>query len=304
MNLRVAAVQAEPVLLDAAASLQKAVDLVHQAADRGARLVLFPETFVPGYAQWSHSARFEDEAHKAVYARLARNSLLVPEDLDLIQAVAKERQVTVVLPVTEKTQRTPGTLFNTMAVFGPDGRFLGKHRKLVPTHHERTVYGYGDGDTLRAFEVDGVRFGGLLCWNNYMPLARAALYQQGIQIYLAPTADDLDSWQNTMQFIARESRCFVVCAALLQRKASFPADWELRDDPAWLQEDEWNERGGSCILAPDGSYLAPPVYQEETILVADLDLDRVVAERMTFDPMGHYGRPEVLRLDVDGLDQE
>lgn len=300
--VRVAAVQAEPVLLDAAKSLEKAVGLVARAADMGAGLVVFPETFVPGYAQWAHSARFEDARHKAVYARLARNSVRVPEDLQQVADAAKTHRTTVVLPVTERDPRTPGTLYNTMVVFGPDGAYLGKHRKLVPTHHERTVYGYGDGDTLRAFEVDGVRFGGLLCWNNYMPLARAALYRQGIQIWLAPTADDLDAWQETMRFIARESRCFVVCAALLQRKSSFPEDWELRDDPAWEAEDEWNERGGSCIVGPDGAYLAHPVYQEETILVADLDLDQTVAERLTFDPMGHYGRPEVLRLDVVGLD--
>lgn len=245
MTLRVAAVQAEPVLLDLQKTLEKTVDLVREAADKGARLVLFPETFVPGYAQWSHSARFEDRAHKAVYARLARNSVRVPEDLAVVAEVAKERGVTVVLPVTEKEPETPGTLYNTMVVFGPDGSYQGKHRKLVPTHHERTVYGYGGGETMRAFDVDGVRFGGLLCWNNYMPLARAALYRQGIQIWLAPTADDLDSWQTAMQFIARESRCFVISAALLQRKSSFPADWELKDDPAWAAEDEWNERGGS-----------------------------------------------------------
>ncbi|MBW3582660.1 MAG: carbon-nitrogen hydrolase family protein [Euryarchaeota archaeon] len=301
-SLRVAAVQAEPVILDAERSLEKAARLVREAAAEGAKLVVFCETFVPGYAQWAHSARFEDPKHKAAYARLARNSVRVPDDLERIAEVAKATATTVVLPVTEKDPRTPGTLYNTLTVFGPDGRYVGKHRKLVPTHHERTVYGYGGGDTMRAFEVDGVRFGGLLCWNNFMPVARYALYRQGIQVYLAPTADDLPSWQTAMRFIARESRAYIVAPALVQRRSSFPDDWELRGEPAWESEDEWNERGGTCIVAPDGEYLHEPVYAQETTLIADLDLDRVVAERQTFDPAGHYAREEVLRLTVTDLE--
>lgn len=300
--LRVAAVQAEPIILDAERSIEKATRLVREAAGQDAKLVVFCETFIPGYAQWAHSARFEDPKHKAAYARLGRNSVRVPDDLTSIAEVAQETGTTVVLPVTEKDPRTPGTLYNTLTVFGPDGRFVGKHRKLVPTHHERTVYGYGGGDTMRAFEVDGVRFGGLLCWNNFMPMARYALYRQGIQVYLAPTADDLPAWQEAMRFIARESRAFVVAPALVQRRSSFPDDWELRGDPAWEAENEWNERGGTCIVAPDGTYLREPVYEKEATLIADLDLDQVVAERQTFDPAGHYGREEVLRLTVTDLD--
>lgn len=301
-TLRAAAVQAEPVILDAAATLEKAATVVGNAADQGADLIVFPEAFVPGYAQWAHSARFDDPKHKAAYARLARNSLRLPAELGPVMEAASEAQATVVLGVTERDATTPGTLYNTLAVVGPDGSFLGKHRKLVPTHHERTVYGYGGGETLRAFEVGGVRFGGLVCWNNFMPMARQALYQQGIHVYLAPTADDTEAWQTAMQFIARESRAFVVAPCLLQRKSSFPDDWELAGDAAWDAENEWNERGGSCILAPDGSYLADPVYEDETILTADLDLDLIAAERQTFDPAGHYGRTDVLKLTVEGLE--
>lgn len=301
-TLRVAAVQAEPVLMDAKATLSKAVDLIRQAGDKGARLILFPETFVPAYAQWAHSARFEDALHKRAFARLARQSVRVPQDLEVVAAAARRAGATVAIGVTERVDgESPANLYNTLAVFGPYGEFLGKHRKLVPTHHERTVYRYGDGDTLRAFQSEGTRFGGLLCWNNFMPLARFALYQQGIQVWLAPTADDLPSWQTAMKYIARESRCFVLSAVLLQRKSHFPDDWELRGDPAWEAENEWNERGGSCIVGPDGEYLVEPVYEEETVLVADCDLDRVVAERLTFDPSGHYARPEVLDLQVRGL---
>lgn len=308
MPLRVACVQAEPVILDGPASLDKALHLAEEAATAGARLIAFPETFVPCYAHWTHSARFEDPIHKRLHARLARNSVRVPEDLGALERLCREHDVAVALPVTERVDDTPGTLWNTMAVFGPDG-YVGKHRKLVATHHERIVYHAGGGDTMRAFEVvlDGerVRFGGLLCWNNYMPLARAALYKQGIQVYLAPTADDRAVFQDTLRFIAQEGRVFVVSPSLVQRKSSFPADFELADTHAWREEeDEWNERGGSAILAPDGSYLHEPVYEDERILYADLDLDEVVAARQTFDPMGHYGATDVLELKVRGLDDK
>ncbi len=306
-RLTVAAVQAHPVVLDAQACLEKAIGLIGEAAEQGAELIVFPETFVPGYCQWAHSAPFEDEVHKVAYARLADNSLILPDDLDPVAQAATEADATVVLPVTETDPATPGTLYNTMAVLDPDGGYLGHHRKLVPTHHERTVYGYGGGETMRAFETttrDGtpLRFGGLLCWNNHMPLARYALYQQGIQVYLAPTADDLESWQTAMRFIAHESRCFVVAPALLQHKDDFPADWELADEPAWQAEPGWNERGGTCIVGPDGVYMATPVYEQETILTAEIDLADTIAERQTFDPAGHYARSEVLDLTVHGLE--
>jgi len=252
-ELTVAAVQAEPVVLDAEACLAKAAEKVRQLPE--ADLVAFPETFVPGYAHWSHDASFEDDDHKALHARLARNSLRLPEDLGPVREAAREAEAALALPVTERTEETPGTLYNTIAYLGPDGSFLGKHRKLVPTHHERTVHGYGDGAGLRAVETRGTRMAGLLCWENYMPLARAALYQQGIEIYLAPTADDLDSWQTTMQHVARESRCFVVAPAILQRKDAFPDDFELADRRSWQEEPRVNEAGGSVILGPDGTVL-------------------------------------------------
>lgn len=297
-----AAVQAEPEILDARACIEKACELIEQASE--ADLIAFPEAFVPGYPQWTHDASFESDAHKALHARLAHNSPRVPEDLAPVQQAAAQAQATVTLPVTETEPDTPGTLYNTMAILGPEGDYLGKHRKLVPTHHERAVYGYGDGSTMRAFEVDGTRFGGLLCWENYMPLARAALYQQGIQLYLAPTADDLDTWQTTMQHIARESRCFVLAPALLQRKSAFPDDFELAHTQAWQQEPEINERGGTMILGPDGQILEGPVWEKEAILTARVDLDESLAERQTFDPAGHFSRPEVLELTVHGLEED
>ncbi|MGB0651844.1 MAG: carbon-nitrogen hydrolase family protein [Thermoplasmatota archaeon] len=306
--VKLAVVQAEPVILDAQASLEKAARLIAEAAAQGARLCLFPEAFVPAYAHWAHAARFEHPDHQRLHARLVRESVRVPEDLGVIAAAAKEHGIVVALPVTERDPDTPGTPYITMAVFDRDGTYLGKHRKLTPTHHERTVYGYGGGEGLRAFEVTlddkRVRMGGLLCWNNFMPLARAALYQQGIQLYLAPTADDRDpEWQEAMRFIAREGRCFVLASCLLQRKTSFPDDFELAGHPEWQAEPEWNERGGSSIVDPWGKERAGPVFEEATILVADVDLDETLAARQTFDAAGHYGRMDVLKLHVEGLDR-
>jgi nitrilase len=296
-----AAVQAEPAVLDGKACLAKAADLVQHNAE--ADLIAFPETFVPGYAHWAHDASFEDGDHKRLHARLARNSLELPEDLGPVAEAAREAGAVVAFPVTETVADTPGTLYNTIAVIGPDGELMGKHRKLVPTHHERTVYGYGDGYTMRAFEHEGVRFGGLLCWENYMPLARQALYEQGIQVYLAPTADDLERWQATMTHIATESRCFVVSPALLQTKSAFPADFELADHPAWQAEPDVNEAGGTAIFAPDGTTLAGPVYEEETVLTVEIDLEETIAERQTFDAAGHFAREDVLDLTVRGLEE-
>jgi len=301
-ELTLACVQAEPVVLDATASMAKTVDLVRVNDD--ADVIAFPETFVPGYAHWAHDASFESDAHKRLHARLVNEALTLPDDLGPIQDAASAADATVVLPVTETDPDTPGTPYNTIAVIGPDGSYRGKHRKLVPTHHERTVYGYGDGDTMQAFEHRGTRLGGLLCWENYMPLARAALYQQGIQLYVAPTADDRDDWQTAMRFVAHEARCFVIAPALYQTKDAFPEDFELADTQAWHEEPHVNEAGGSAIFAPDGTVIEGPTYEKETTLTATVTVEDTIAERQTFDPAGHFARDEVLDLTLHGLEED
>jgi nitrilase len=295
----VACVQAEPAVLDRAATLEKLAVLTAEAAGQGADLVVFPETFVSVYpsSTWAKAlAGWGNPRATAAFAALARESVEVPGPAaDKLGSIARENGVWLVTGVNELDPRRNGTVYNALLYHAPDGSLALKHRKLVPTNHERLVWGQGDGEGLRAIETPLGRIGGLICWENYMPLARFALYESGIEIYLASTADDGDAWQATLVHIARESRAFVVAPSHFQRAAAYPDDFPLRDLIDGL---DVIGRGGSAILAPDGSYLAGPLYDEEGILYAELDPARLLEERQRFDPAGHYHRPDVLRLEV------
>ena len=297
--MRVACVQAEPVILDREATIDKLVGLVGETAAEGASLLVFPEAFIPVYpsSSWAKAlAGWSDPRAKAAFARLAAEAVTVPgEAVDRIGQAASEHGVWIVTGVTEVDPERPGTLYNTLLYHAPDGELALRHRKLVPTNHERLVWGQGDGGGLRAIPTELGRIGGLICWENYMPLARFALYESGVEIYVASTADDSDEWQATLVHIARESRAFVVAPSHFQRASSYPDDFPLRDE---LDGVDVVGRGGSAILAPDGSYLAGPLYDEEGVLYADLDPALLLAERQRFDPAGHYHRPDVLRLKV------
>jgi nitrilase len=292
-------VQAEPVILDRDATIEKLAMLAAEATGNGAQLLVFPEAFIPVYpsSAWARAlAGWADADAKAAYALLARESLEIPGDAaDRLGEIARGHEVWLVTGVTERDPERPGTLYNTLLYHAPDGSLALKHRKLVPTNHERLVWGQGDGGGLRAIETDLGRVGGLICWENYMPLARFALYESGVEIYLASTADDGDAWQPTLVHIARESRAFVVSPSHFQRAASYPDDFPLSH---LFDGVDVIGRGGSAILAPDGSYLAGPLYDEEGILYAELDPTRLDEERQRFDPAGHYHRPDVLRLRV------
>ncbi len=294
-----ACVQAEPVVLDREATIDRLAERTQEAARLGATLVVFPEAFVPAYPSsvWAKAlAGWGDPRAKAAFARLARESVEIPGPAsDRIADVAREHGVWLVVGVTERQPERSGTLYNTLLGYGPDGSLPLRHRKLVPTNHERLVWGQGDGAGLRAVETPIGRIGGLICWENYMPLARFALYESGVEIYVASTADDGDAWQSTLVHIARESRSFVVSPSHFQRSSAYPDDFPLREEIAGI---ELIGRGGSAILGPDGSYLAGPLYGEEGILVAELDPARLSEERQRFDPSGHYHRPDVLSLTV------
>jgi nitrilase len=297
--VKVACVQAEPVILDREATVDKLVGLAAEAAGEGALLLVFPEAFIPVYpsSTWAKAlAGWGDERAKDAFARLAAEAVAVPgEAADRIGEAAREHGVWIVTGVTEVDPERPGTLYNTLLYHGPDGRLALRHRKLVPTNHERLVWGQGDGEGLRAIETGIGRIGGLICWENYMPLARFALYESGVEIYIASTADDGDSWQPTLIHIAREARAFVVSPSHFQRASAYPKDFPLA---SLLEGIDLVGRGGSAILAPDGSYLAGPLYGEEGILYAELDPARLDEERQRFDPAGHYHRPDVLGLRV------
>jgi nitrilase len=289
--VKVACVQAEPVVLDKAATIDKLEGLVAEAAGQGAKLALFPETFIPVYPsnRWARFLAGGGDG-KTTFGRLARESLEVPgPDTERLGAIAREHSIRLAVGANE---RAGGTLYNALLVFGPDGTLDIHHRKLMPTNHERLVWGLGDGGGLEAVETEIGRVGGLICWENFMPLARFALYQSGIEIYLAPTADDDETWHASIQHIARESRSFVLSCCVFQRASSYPADVELADGG------EFVGRGGSAILAPDGSYLAGPLWDEEGILYAELDPTLLYEGRQRFDAAGHYHRPDVLSLKV------
>jgi nitrilase len=287
----VACAQVEPVLFDREATIGRIDEVAAEAVANGAQLVLFPESFVPAYpsSRWvRYLAEWNTDA-KRVYARLARESLEIPgEASDRIAAIARDRGLWLAVGANELER---GTIYNALLLYGPDGELALHHQKLVPTNHERMVWGPGDGNGLAAVETPLGRVGGLICWENFMPLARFALYETGVELYLAPTAEDEERWHDTMRHIARESRAFVLSCCVFQRASSFPDDVPLADG------DELVGRGGSAILAPDGSYLAGPLWDEEGILYAELDPEQLLAERQRFDAAGHYHRPDVLGLD-------
>ncbi len=287
-TVRVACVQAEPVIFERDATIAKLAGLAREAAAGGAALALFPETFVPVYPsnRWArHLAHGSDGAK--LWARLAQQSVELPSEP--LAAAARDAGIWLAVGVNELER---GTLYNSLLLYAPDGTLALHHRKLVPTNHERLVWGQGDGRGLETVETGAGRVGGLICWENLMPLARFALYERGVEIYLAPTADDSEDWHDSIRHIARESRAFVLSSCVFQRASSYPDDVPLAEGGELLG------RGGSAILAPDGTYLAGPLWDEEGILYADLDPAVLYAARQRFDPAGHYHRPDVLSLRV------
>jgi nitrilase len=293
--VRVACAQVEPVIFDREATLDKLATVAADVAANGAQLVLFPETFVPVYpsSRWAGALGVWGGSAKELWARLARASVTVPSpETERIGAVAKQHGLVLAVGVNELDG---GTLYNTLLVFTPDGELALRHRKLMPTNHERMVWGLGDGGGLEAIDTPVGRVGGLICWENFMPLARAALYESGLDIYLAPTADDSESWLESARHIGRESRAFVLSCCVYQRASSYPDDVPIADGPDLLG------RGGSAIVGPNGEFLAGPLWDEEGILYAELDPDLLFAERQRFDAAGHYSRPDVLHLEVRPL---
>jgi nitrilase len=291
--VKVACVQAEPAIFDLEGTLGRVAALAGEAADAGAALAVFPETFVPAYPsnRWvRYLAGDNDSRTKAAFARLARESVEIPGPAsERLAAIARESGLWLALGANERDR---GTLYNALLVYSPTGELALHRRKLVPTNHERLVWGQGSGDGLLTIPTDIGRVGGLICWENMMPLARFALYESGVEIYLAPTADDSEQWHESIRHIAREARAFVISPCVLQRASSYPEDVPVAEGPDLLG------RGGSAILGPDGSYLAGPLWDEEGILYAELDRSRLHEERQRFDAAGHYHRPDVFGFEV------
>ena len=297
-----AVVQAAPVLFNREATVEKAVGLIRAAAREGARLILFPEAFIPAYPRglsFGAVVGTRRPEGRELWKLYWENAVDVPGPITgTLGKVARETGAYVAVGVIERDDRSRGTLYCTLLYFGPTGKLLGKHRKLKPTAAERIIWGEGDGSTLTVLDTPFARVGGLICWENYMPLARMAMYNLGVDIYLAPTADARDTWQATMIHIACEGRCFVLGCNQFVTKDMYPPDL-----PGVEELDTWPDimsRGGSVIVSPLGNVLAGPLFDREGILHAQLDMREVVGGKLDFDVVGHYARPDVFQLTVNG----
>jgi nitrilase len=298
-NVRLAAVQAAPVFLDRDATIDKACRLVAEAGRAGAQLVAFPESFVPAYPDWVWSVPAGQEAELAeLYAELVDQSVTIPsEATDRLCQAAREAAVTVVIGMTERNaEASNASLYNTLLYIDPSGKLLGKHRKLVPTGGERLVWAPGDGSTLAVYETPLGRLGGLICWENYMPLARYSLYAWGVQVYVAATWDRGEPWLSTMRHIAKEGRTYVIGCGMPLRLADIPdrCAFKARYD----SEREWINAGDSLIVDPDGTVLAGPLHKQEGIVYAEMDPRRVRGAKWMLDVAGHYARPDVFGLTI------
>jgi nitrilase len=301
-TVRVAAVQASYVLMDQQATLDRVTELTGKAAAQGAQLVVFPEVFIPGTPIWIDTRPIWD-SDADWFRLLAENAVVIPGPAtERLANLARDHGIWLVIGVEEREPHG-GTIYNTLLYFSPEGALAERHRKLVPTGAERTVWGMGDGSTLRVVDTPLGRIGGLICWENYMPLARFHMYAQGVDVWLAPTLAPGDGWIATMRHIARENRMFVIGVNPVLHIDQIPPDFPHRDQliPDQYRDEtgDWIEEGNTVIVGPNGAVLAGPVRQREEILVTDLDLGEVKSGRRAMDPVGHYHRPDIFRLYVD-----
>lgn len=298
-TISVAVIQSAPVLFDLQGTLSKVEELM-QKAD-GAELMLFPEAFVSVYPRglsFGIVVGSRSAEGRQLWQRFWDASITEGDEAFLrLGEMAKKYQTLLAIGVNEK-DLVSGTMYCSLFYFGPAGEFLGKHRKIKPTAQERVIWGEGDGSTLTTLNTAYGRVGGLICWENYMPLARMAMYQKGVQIYLAPTADARLSWQSTLQHIALEGRCFVLAANQWVTRDMYPKDLQASEELS--KQPETMSGGGSVIVNPLGEVLAGPVWNQEAILTADINMEQITQSKLDFDPIGHYHRPDVFELNITG----
>lgn len=296
-NVKVAVVQAASIFGNTSATIDKLEKFTVEAAAKGVDLILFPEVFVGGYPRGENfGAVIGSRTHEGrdSFRTYWEGAIDVPGDeVQRLAEIARDNRVTLVTGVLE---RSGGTVYCTVLFFGADGALLGKHRKLMPTAMERLVWGYGDGSTMPVLDTAIGKIGAVICWENYMPLMRYHMYAQGVQIYLAPTADNRPEWAPSMQHIAQEGRCFVLACNQFSTVSDYP---EGHPAPEGAGPDTVMANGGSCIVGPSGKFLVPPTGDGEQILYADLDFDEIARWKYDFDVVGHYARPDIFQLHVD-----
>jgi nitrilase len=297
----VAAVQAAPVFLNREATVEKACALIAEAGQAGARLIAFPESFIPAYPDWVWAVPAGDtRVLNRLYAALLANAVEIPSPAtDRLCEAARKSNAWVVMGLTERnSEASGGSLYNSLLYIGPDGQILGKHRKLVPTGGERLVWAQGDGSTLEIFDTELGKLSGLICWENYMPLARYALYAWGVQIYVAATWDRGEPWLSTLRHIAKEGRMVVLSCCMALRTADIPDTLELKER-FYSDAGEWINTGDSAIVGPDGDWLAGPLHEQEGILYAEVDPEGLRGAKYMLDVAGHYARPDVFSFTVN-----
>ena len=302
-KLKVSVIQDSPVLFDLAGTMKKTIELTRRAAANGSKLVVFPESFIPCYPRgltfgMTIGKRTKDARED--YRRYHENSVAVPgPEVDQLAELSKELQIYLSIGVTEKNGHgLDGTLHCSNLFFGPEG-YMGRHRKLKPTAAERVIWGEDDGSTITVVDTPYGKMGSLICWENYMPLARMAMYMKGVNLYLVPTADQREVYQSTLRHIAFEGRCFVFMSNQYVEKSMYPTDLKYYKDLE--NEPEVMSRGGSCIIDPYGEYVAGPLFDEPGILTAEIDLDMIVESKLDWDPVGHYNRPEIFDFKVNEI---
>lgn len=299
---KIAIVQESPAILDKEKTITLAIGLIDKAASQGARLVVFPEGFISGYPAWIWRLRPGGDwsIYEQLHTRLLNSAVnLDYDELAPLCVAARKHKITIVCGMNERDGKlSQATVYNTVVVIGEDGTILNRHRKLMPTNPERMVWGFGDASGLNVIVTPVGRIGTLICWENYMPLARYALYGQGIEVYIAPTYDSGDGWIGTLQHIAREGRCWVVGSGVALRRDDIPLDFPNRDS-LYPGTEDWVNPGDSVVIAPGGEIIAGPLRQEKGLLVADIDVARVAPSRRALDVVGHYSRPDIFSLHVN-----
>jgi nitrilase len=301
MSMRVAICQKPPVLLDLKSTIDRTIQTLVEARSEGAQLVVFPEAYLPGYPSWVWRLRPGGDMAlgNKIHAELRKNSVdIAAGGLDPICQSAAKHGLVVVMGLNEIDSKFSGTtLFNTVVVIGSDGSILNRHRKLMPTNPERMVWGFGDASGLRVVDTPVGRIGCLICWENYMPLSRFALYAQNPDIYIAPTWDCGDTWCASMNHIAREGGCWVLSTATAMQGADVPESFPERDK--LFKDDEWINPGDAVVIKPFGGVVAGPLHNEKRLLYADIEVEAARRSRKTLDVAGHYGRPDIFHLEID-----
>lgn len=299
---KIAIIQEAPYILDKKRTIKKAVDIINSVSEQGAELIVFPEAFIPGYPAWIWRLRPGGDwgICEELHVRLLKNSIdLSSNDLKPMLEAAKQNNVTVVCGINERDNaNSQATIYNSAVTIDNHGQIVNHHRKLMPTNPERMVWGFGDGHGLNVIDTPVGRIGCLICWENYMPLARFSLYSQGIEIYIAPTYDSGEAWVGTMQHIAREGKCWVLsCGVALERK-DLPEDFP-DIDRLYSTEEEWINPGDSLVVSPSGEIVSGPLSKEKGHIILDIDVDLASSSKRALDVAGHYSRPDIFQLQVD-----